>query len=133
MFCTKRLAEDTGLESKIQRKLDLANDNRYTAANLFAALLRYHSFKNIVDQSHSIEDNSLRMNTGRDRATLYSVSSNNGSFNRDSGTGKSQIWSLSRISVTSAEGVNPALQDMSETADIMLASQDMLEDAIMPL
>jgi hypothetical protein len=73
------------------------------------------------------------MNTGRDRATLYPVSSNNGSFNRDSGTGKSQIWSLSRISVTSAEGVNPALQDMSETADIMLTSQDMLEDAIMPL
>jgi hypothetical protein len=49
MFCTKLLIEDTGLESKIQRKLDLANDNRYTAADLFAALLRYRSFKIIVD------------------------------------------------------------------------------------
>jgi hypothetical protein len=99
-------------------------DGRYTAAGLFAALLRYRSSKTIVDQSHSIEYNSLDMNTGRDRATLNTVPSNNGSFNRDSRTGKS---------VTSAEGANPALQEMLETADIISASRDVLDDTIMPL
>jgi hypothetical protein len=81
-------------ESKIRRKLNMANDNRSTAADLFAALLRYRSSKTIGDQSHSIEDNSLKVNIERDRATPNPVSSNNGSFNRDS---------LSRMSVTGAD------------------------------
>jgi len=133
MSCTKRPAEDTGPESKIRRKLDLTDDNRYTAADLFTALLKYRSSKTTVDQSHSTEYNSLKMNNGRNRATLNLVSSNNRPFNRDSGTGKSQIRSLSRMSVTSAEDANPALRDMLETADIVSTSRDMLDDAIMPL
>ena len=72
----------------------MTNDNRSTAADLFAALLRYRSSKTIGDQSRSIEDNSLKVNIRRDRATLNPVSSNNGSFNRDS---------LSRMSVTGAD------------------------------
>lgn len=133
MSCTKRLAEDTGPVSKFRRKLDLTDNNCYTAADLFAALLRYRSSKTIADQSRVIEDNSLKMNTGRDRATLNPVSSNNGSFNGDSVTRKSQIQSPSRMSVTSANGINPALQDISEMADIISTSRDTLEDAIMPL
>jgi hypothetical protein len=82
MSCTKRLAEDTGLESKIREKLDSTDNNKYTAADLFSALLRYHSSKTIVDQSHIIEDNSLKMNTGRDRATLNPISSNYGSLTK---------------------------------------------------
>jgi len=77
----------------------MTNDNRSTAADLFAALLRYRSSKTI-DQSRSIEDNSLKVNIGGDRATLNPVSSNNGSFNRDS---------LSRMSIIGAEGDNSAL------------------------
>jgi hypothetical protein len=72
----------------------------------------------------AIEDNSLKINIGRDRATLNPVSSNNGSFNRDS---------LSRMSVTGAEGDNSALQDMSEAADTISTSRDMSDDAVMPL
>jgi hypothetical protein len=41
-------------ESKIQRKLDMTNDNCSTAADLFTALLRYRSSKTIGDQSRSI-------------------------------------------------------------------------------
>jgi hypothetical protein len=100
----------------------MANDNRSKAADLFAALLRYRSSKTTGDQSRSIEDISLKINIGRDRATLNPVSSNNGSFNRDSGTGKAQIWYLSRMSVTGAEGANPALQDMSEATDTISTS-----------
>jgi hypothetical protein len=102
----------------------MTNDNRPTAADLFAALLRYRSSKTIGDQSRSIEDNSLKINIRRDRAALNPVSSNNGSFNRDS---------LFRMSVTGAEGDNSALQDMSEAADTISTSRDMSDDAVMPL
>jgi hypothetical protein len=37
------------------------------------------------------------------------------------------------MSVTSAEGDNSALQDMSEAADTISTSRDMLDDAVMPL
>jgi hypothetical protein len=76
MSCTKRLAEDTGPESKFRRKLDLTDNNRYTAADLFAALLRYRSSKTIAGQSHIIEDNSLKMNTGRDISEAADIISN---------------------------------------------------------
>jgi hypothetical protein len=133
MSCTKRLAEDMGPKSKIRRKLDLMDNNRYRAADLFAALLRYRSSETIADQPHIIEDNSLKINAGGDRATLNPVSSNNGSFNRDSVTRKSQILSPSKMSVTNENVVNPALQDILETANIISTCRGTLDDVIMPL